>query len=274
MTGWQETMLHCSAMYTLRTTITHLYVLRLRTSHLVYAHTHTHTHQFIIKGLLGFFAGAGDFGVYVAPLLVQCVIPISLWFGLLNTHGIPPLTVLGIAYGVAPWVTAACFFAYLFFRKSLQRTFQLRLLCCGRSNSTGECDHLEGGDADDVSIRSLLRTVAMEGGQLMVVDLAVQLSITITIYVAAHEHFETAYKIAAAQAAYWKWGPQYLVGTMVIMKVIGAKLVASGKTQQFAGLFGFATFVSVGVACAAIVGAAVYGPLVAHNYGQVCTTSR
>ena len=42
-----------------------------------------------------------------------------------------------------------------------------------------------------------------EGFQLMLVDVAIQLSSTITTYLAASKHFETAFKIVAPQAAYW-----------------------------------------------------------------------
>ena len=102
-------------------------------------------------------------------------------------------------------------------------------------------------------------------GQLMVVDLSVQLSITITIYVAAHQSFEEAYKVAAAQAAYWNFGPQYLVGTMMIMKVIGAKMIAGGRTKEFGRFFAVAAFFSVSVALGAIVAAALKGDYVAHQ---------
>ena len=114
-----------------------------------------------------------------------------------------------------------------------------------------------------MTIWSLVKTVAMEGGQLMVVDLSVQLSITITIYVAAHQSFEEAYKVAAAQAAYWNFGPQYLVGTMMIMKVIGAKMIAGGRTKEFGRFFAVATFFSGSVALGAIVAAALKGDYVA-----------
>ena len=103
-----------------------------------------------MKGLLGFFAGAGDFAVYVAPLIITASVPISLWFGLLNHYGLPPLTVLGLAYGLAPWLTALCFFVYLWSHKSMQKRFKLRILCCGgRGGGGGGADSSYAGLVND-----------------------------------------------------------------------------------------------------------------------------
>jgi hypothetical protein len=61
--------------------------------------------------------------------------------------------------------------------------------------------------------------VVRGGLQLMVVDLAIQMSITITVYVAAVERFENAYKLAAATSAYWTFGPSYMITTFLLLKV-------------------------------------------------------
>ncbi len=84
-------------------------------------------------------------------------------------------------------------------------------------------------DHDGVSTIDLIKEIVVEGLELMVVDLAVQLSITITVYVAASQGFQDVYKLAAAQAAYPVLGPSYLVGTMLFFKVMGARMVSLGR---------------------------------------------
>ena len=81
--------------------------------------------------------------------------------------------------------------------------------------------------------------------QLMLVDIAIQLSASITTYVAASEHFEIAFKIAAPQAAYWSFGPQYLMGSMFIFKMMGSTLIASGQHSMFLGLMFFISILTI-----------------------------
>ena len=106
-----------------------------------------------------------------------------------------PLSVLGIAYGTAEWINAAAFGLYFCAASSLRAKYGLRLLC------RGSCTELfaAGGEA-----RRVVREAVAQGLQLMVVDLSIQLSLTCTIYLAAAQSFETAYKLAAVSAAYWE----------------------------------------------------------------------
>ena len=87
---------------------------------------------------------------------------------------------LGIAYGTADWLNLAAFGLYFCRATTLRREHRLQLLLC------------RGGALVADSWR-VVREVVVEGLQLMVVDVCVQLSLTCTIYLAAYQNFETAY---------------------------------------------------------------------------------
>ena len=154
---------------------------------------------FVCKGVLGFLLGTKHFAAYGAPMVISATVPLALWFSLLPVaqradSGLTPLSVLGIAYGTADWLNLAAFGLYFCRATTLRREHRLQLLLC------------RGGALVADSWR-VVRGVVVEGLQLMVVDVCVQLSLTCTIYLAAYQNFETAYKLAAASAAYWQMGP-------------------------------------------------------------------
>ena len=134
----------------------------------------------------------------------------------------------------------------------------------GRSHgrSHGRSDgRSRGGSADETAgvrptVWALARGIISDGVMLMTVDVAVQLSLTVSIYVAARRRFETAWKLAAAQAAYWQLGPQYLVSTMYIVRVFGSQMVAAGHHRQFVHTFAtggyFTAALAVGAALIAL----------------------
>jgi hypothetical protein len=250
--------------------------------------------QFMSKGVAGFLLGTFQVPSYLFPLVVQASVPIGLWFGLLpltetteeqqpggsgeGGHVWKPITVLAVAYSVGPWLIGAFQLAYLYGNKSLRQRYGIacgsmtrarRALHSASAASIGEAglpqQQQQQQEADDAAT---LRGVVKEGLMLMAVDLAVQLSITITIYVAAHHEFEAVYKLGALQSAYWVWGPNYLVGTMLIFKMAGAQLVASGKYAIFVRMTGVATFFVMCLFVAAIVGGLLKHESLALAYGE------
>jgi hypothetical protein len=84
--------------------------------------------KFAIKGLFGFFIGTGYLGAYVAPMIISAGVPLVIWFTLKGT--MPPLSVVGLAYGTADWALAVLFFAFLLSSKSMREKYELRWLGC------------------------------------------------------------------------------------------------------------------------------------------------
>jgi hypothetical protein len=211
-----------------------------------------------------------------------------------------PLTLLSIAYTSGDWLILVGYIGYFAFSSELRQTYALSCLCCRRRRAFGDerssellsglnvdgnekvdevdadyggvsdaCDgDGDGGEDDSTMTRRVMREVVIDGARLMVVDLAVQLSLTITTYIAASQGNATIYKLAAAQAAYYSFGPQYLFSFLLMVKLIGAQMLASGKTRQFLGMFGFATAITVVLAITAVVAAHFRGVPVALDYGQ------
>jgi hypothetical protein len=215
--------------------------------------------KFMVAGLLGFLAGTGQIIAYLFPLIVASTVPVSLWFGLLpqaqESGSLKPLSALAIAQSMGPWINAVAMFGYLAWNKDMRRKYHIEWLFS------------EGGQRL-ASIWSMLSSLFREGMSLMIVDLAVQLSISITVYVAASKNFETAYKIAAAQAAYWSLGPSYLIGTMLFLKVTGSSLVASGKHKVFVGFFKAAMVLVASLSVAAVFSAILKRIPIAFDYGE------
>jgi len=193
-------------------------------------------------------------------MIVTAVVPITFWFVLLQyraqLYGVVsnPLSILGIAYGTADWILAIIFAFFLFFNKSLHEKYQLKLIPWGRHMGT--------------EFWKTVGEVAKEGGELMVVDLSIQLSLTITIYVAATQHFEFAYKLSAVQAAYWTHGPQYLIGMMLFVKMVGAQLIASKEYYTFLRMFAVTGLVTLGLFISGILAAVSARFPTAYSFGQ------
>jgi len=110
--------------------------------------------------------------------------------------------------------------------------------------------------------------VAREGLALMIVDLSIQLSLTITIYVAASQSFEDAYKLSAVQSAYWTFGPAYMMGFTVFLKLLGAQMIARREFSDFVKVFSFAAILTTSLAGAAIIAAHVKRVPVGYFYGE------
>jgi hypothetical protein len=253
--------------------------------------------SFMSKGLAGFFIGILELFPNLFPGIINAVVPISLWFGLLSID-IYPLTILGISSCASTWVVWLTYFIYLGINKNIRKKYKLKCLCneiltnlfcccCRRdnfidvpyntftnSNESSNNNNADDGDNDNnalsssMDIRKTMQECVYDGFQLMLVDLAIQLSTSVTTYVAATEHFEIAFKIAAPQAAYWSFGPQYLVGSMFIFKMMGSTLIASGKHRMFLGLFSFICILTISLMIGAVLAAYTTDIYTAYNFGS------
>ena len=227
----------------------------------------------------GFFVGTGQLLQYYIPLIALGAVPVVVWFSLLGARSdgdtdLEPLEILGVAYGVADWANFLYFFGILAASSGLRREYRLRPLLCGSwggdAGGGGEQGAGTGGGGGLSSIfrGDTFRTLVRHGLDLLLVDLAVQLSITVTIYVAADRSFSNAYKIAAVQAAYWTFGPAYIVGTSLMIKTLGSRMIAQGSHRSFIGLFVFFVGLCIALGIGAFVTAFVKREVVAYDFGQ------
>merc|ERR1719317_365540 len=67
----------------------------------------------------------------------------------------------------------------------------------------------------------------------MSVDVTLQLSVTVGIYVAAYHGVDCAYQLSALQSALPAFGVAWVIGFGLILKIIGAQLIATRKFELF-----------------------------------------
>jgi hypothetical protein len=183
-------------------------------------------------------------------------VPISVWFLLLRLSSMMPLSILGLAYGSAPWIILCVYMLVLWTSTELRTTYRLKLLLFSPSRPPM------------AEMWRVVSTAVRDGLALMVVDLAVQLSLTLGIYVAASRNFEKAYALAAAEAAYWQFGPTYLVSSLIMFKIVGSQLIVARRTAAFARLYLAIAAFSVCMAVGAVVAAVTKRRAVAFDFGS------
>lgn len=217
--------------------------------------------KFTTLSVFGFLTGTGQIIPQLLALIVQGTVPIITWFTLLGTD-MPRLSILGVAYGLQDWVLAFIFLGYFVWNRPLRDKFNLRCVVCRC------CSRRPPPEVRPEVWKRVFRQLLEGGVQVMLVDVAIQASLTGTIYIAASQHMETAYKLAAAQAAYWTFGPQYLTGSLMILKILGARLIAAGRHKGFIGMYGFVAIVTTTIAISAVLAAVTHRVPVAHDFGQ------
>jgi hypothetical protein len=233
--------------------------------------------SFMGKGLTGFYMGTAELVPYLFQIVVAASVPIGIWFGLLGNASVYPLTALALAYTVPAFLNTAMMFGYLVCKTSIREKFKIRCLCCDviRSQPSNRDEGksygaIQRGESDGFSRErffELLRECAVEGFQLMVVDVTIQLSGSLTNYIAASDHFEIAYKLGAAESAYWSFGPSWLMGSMMFFKLLGASIIANGRYTFFRGFFYSVGILTLSLSIGAIVAAAMKKQYVAFEYG-------
>eukprot|EP00948_MAST-09A_sp_MAST-9A-sp1_P002010 g2010.t1 len=263
--------------------------------------------QFVMKGIMGYTLGTGRMYVYAIPMALKPGALLSLWFGLLphaEDMGLTPLSVLGIATSGSDWLTF--FTVVIAFLISSSRNEQSKskeedVMIDGNHSSdkqrllptniavsndgSGDIGRGSDNDANDVvfhwsiydygftvtELRRILRSTLVESIYFMLLDVILQISISFSIYIAATEGFTLAYKFAAADAAYWIFGPSYMVGISLIFKVTGSRDVALGKAFAFYGDLIRNLVLAITVGTVAILNLSTNTALtnkVATNYGS------
>ena len=233
--------------------------------------------------IFGFLVGSGHIFPYLLATIIQGVVPITVWFSLIGTK-VLPLHALGFAYSLPQWILGLSFIGYFVCNRSLRREFRLRWAfgsCCkgtkvedieDEDNELNDEDmpsaDVDSERAQSINWRSIASDVLRGGVQLMIVDLAVQLSLTISIYVAASQDVMTSYKLAAAQAAYWNVGPSYLIGVSMVLRLIGSRLMGAGRARSFALNFFCVLVMTLFMAVGAIVLSFMDGIPIAFDYGS------
>ena len=231
--------------------------------------------KFATKAVVGFLIGTGNLLPFLFSSIVQATVPISIWYVFkTDTTG---LSVLGFAYGISDWILGITFLGYFCCHTSLREEYGLHLLWCGggggdRKNTANHDHDNDAGTADatttTTTTTAVFKDVVQGGLQLMAVDLAVQLSITITIYTATSQHLSVGYKLAAAQAAYWSFGPQYLMPINMILKIVGSRLMGSGHARKYAGYFMYGAILTFALACGAVWLGFAMGSNLAYDFGE------
>ena len=217
--------------------------------------------NFATKGLVGFYVGTGQLGAYALGPMVGAVIPIAIWFALKGRTAMSPLVLLGLAYGVDAWLVGAWNLCYVRCSAALREKYRLRWLLgeWWRDWRAGRRGFREG----------LLKSkIVRDGVHLMMVDLAVQLSLSVTIYVASAHQFEAAFKLGAVQAAYWSFGPSYVMGVFFVVKLLGAAMISKGKFEQYLAALQKCVLLVLAMGAAAIVAAVTLRDAVAFDYGK------
>ena len=243
--------------------------------------------KFAMKSIVGFLVGTGSFLPFLISALMSATVPISIWFLLKSSE--TGLTALGLAYGAQDWIQGILFLSYFIYSKSLRNKYKIKCLWqCGSNNDDGDdidnIDDSNNDDGDDIdniddssindssiyqrSWKLILKDLLQGGLQLMLVDLAVQLSITITIYIAASQHLSLGYKLAASQAAYWKFGPSYLIGINLLLKIIGSRLIGSGQSRKYLAYFFLGLMLTICMSIGAVWLSISYGSNIAYDYGS------
>lgn len=182
---------------------------------------------FMRKGVDGFMLGSGYLATYFAPAILSGLLPILVWFAgksSTSNDGLSPLTLLGLAFGLDDWINAVALLLFIASARKLQRRYNLRLLLPWRRRGT---------DSSGDTIKSVVKKVIQESSELMLVDLAIQCAVAITIYLAASESSELAYKLSAPDAAYMILGPQSFIGHVLVFRTIGSMLVAQGRHNVY-----------------------------------------
>ena len=74
--------------------------------------------------------------------------------------------------------------------------------------------------------------------------------------------------LAAVQAAYWTMGPSYLIGLMLMLKMLGAQLISYGKHKAFANFFCLVLAYTVCLATGAVLISILKRDPLAYDFGQ------
>jgi len=112
------------------------------------------------------------------------------------------------------------------------------------------------------------KTLLAEGIKIMVMDVAIQACISLSIYLALSKDAAVGYQLTALQAALPTYGIAYALGMGMAFKILGPQLIARERFKDFATV-GRLTVVCAYLLVPLIVGAVVpFGKGLAFTYGE------
>lgn len=77
------------------------------------------------------------------------------------------------------------------------------------------------------------KNLLMEGFKIMFMDVTIQATLSLSIYLALLKDGAVGYQLTALQSALPTYGIAYALGMGIVMKIIGPQLIANGKYQLF-----------------------------------------
>lgn len=233
---------------------------------------------FIGLVLNGFFLGSGNWALYGWPSALGGAA--LFWVWLANYDSVENrLELLGLAYFAYSVASFAFVAVYLLLDRPLRRQYGLHFLCCPKSSKLKKMDDREqpllafeeeSRSDRQQSIKNAKNMgweLIIEGLKAMSVDVTLQLSITIGIYVAAYHGVSCAYQLSALQSALPAFGVAWTIGFSLILKIIGAQLIASRKYEMFQMFTFFFLFLCTCFGLSSII-IFSYGDEVAYGYGE------
>mmetsp|Transcript_14934 Transcript_14934/g.44365 ORF Transcript_14934/g.44365 Transcript_14934/m.44365 type:complete len:639 (+) Transcript_14934:88-2004(+) len=117
------------------------------------------------------------------------------------------------------------------------------------------------------ALSALQRELLADGGKVLAMDLCLQLSSTITFYVALMHSAPTAYQLTALGAALPEYGLAYVIGIRFIAKIVGSQLLARGLHKQYVLFAKTALVATVAILAVALSVVIAYRDTIAYEYG-------
>jgi len=238
------------------------------------------TWPFIFIGLVlnGFFLGSGNWALYGWPSAFGGAALLWVWLANYNSVG-NRLELLGLAYFASTIVSISWVAVYLLLDRPLRRKFGLHFLCCPKVSELKKVDDREQpllGFVEESrtdrqqsikNAKNMGWELIIEGLKAMSVDVTLQLSITIGIYVAAYHGVSCAYQLSALQSALPAFGVAWVIGFGMILKIIGSQLIANRKYKMFQHFTFFFLLLCTGFGLSALI-ILSSGDGVAYGYGE------
>jgi len=224
---------------------------------------------FIALVLTGLILGSKELGLWgVALIASQATLGVIWFFG--PKVGLPlDLSLLGWAYFLSAVVFVGALSLCVVCNRNLVRQYRLRL--CPQRPTLGGSSIIQVAGASVRRAHDVGKDAIKHGLIAMVLDLCVQLCITIGIYAAGELGLPQLYQLSAMQAAMPTYGTSWALGVGYAIRLVGAGLVGG---QQY---FAFGMFVHSMTACGLAFAVLTVGTVipwrraVAFGYGsQAC----
>jgi hypothetical protein len=248
----------------------------------------------------GFLFGAFEINVlgWLGTVALACL-PLIWFLGIDNASN--PLMLLGAGDFTTAWALPVLSFLYLstpLGREIRERTgvsLSLSKLISGLWNPCASMDDPEGegtelasaknrtqnlgsvdiparpsetttNDNTEVDVSTLnhaQKSLLSEGLQIMFMDVAIQATLSLSIYLALLTDGAVGYQLTSLQSALPTYGIAYALGLGVVMKIIGPQLIANGRYEAFVK---YAVIVLV---CAVLLVPLIVGSVVPFTRGMM-----